>query len=285
MSYKSILVLALGRHDEPAIHAGAWLAAEHDAVAHVLPVYPDLAADFAATATAFGGAAPPGAFDAAAEIAEENQSRIDAACFAAAAGADIVLGAGEESPRLISHPYERRVWASLERACVLADLAVVSGEILGKEHERTVQFVEEVLMRQRLPLLIARGSPDQLSGRAVIAWNGRIEAARAVRAALPLLGGCSDIDIVGHGDNGDPARPSMDQLSDFLKLHGVGSADILALAGDDPATAILTACQTKQAGLLVAGAYGHSRLREFVLGGVTRALLEAEDGPSLLLAH
>ena len=285
MSYKSILVLAFGRGDGPAIQAGAWLAAEHGAVAHVLPVNPDIASELAASAAAFGGGVPAAAFDAAEQINREAQTRIEKACTAAAKQADLVLAPGLEGPRMVLHEHDRLVWSAIERACVLADLVVMSGDLLKLEHDRAVQLAEEVLMRQRQPLLVVRGSPERIIGRALIAWNGRIEAARAVRAALPLCGGSWDVDISSHGDEETAARPGMEALAAYLKLHDVGAADCSRLEGEDAGQAILDACAARDAGLLVAGAYGHSRLREFVLGGVTRTLLQATDGPSLLLAH
>lgn len=283
MSYKSILVLAFGRGDAPAIEVGAWLAAEHGAITHVLPVYPDLAAELAATATAFGGM-PAATFDAAEEFAAFAQASIEKDCSSSASAADIVLGDGDRAPRMILEPYDRSVWNGIEKACVLTDLVVVSGELLKFESERAMGLIEEVLMRQRLPLLIVRGSPERLTGRAVIAWNARIEAGRAVKAALPLLGGSSATTIITHRSD-DVRPPPPDALTDYLDLHEVGSSDSAVVWGEDAGQAILAACLQREAGLLVAGAYGHSRLREFVLGGVTRALLWATDGPSLLMAH
>lgn len=285
MSYKSILVLAFGKADGPAIEAGAWLAMEHGAVTRVLPVYPDVAAELAATAAAFGGGVPPGAFQAASEIGEACQARIESACFSASAATDVEQGPGEGAPRLILLPYDRAVWSAIERACVLADLVVFSGQLLDLERERSFQLIEEVLMRQRRPLLVVRGKPEDLAGPAVVAWNGRGEAGRAVAAALPLLGGASAILAVHHPDAAADGGASIAALSDYLKLHDVGACETRQLSGPDADQAILAACHETGAGLLVAGAYGHSRIREFVLGGVTRSLLGAGDGPSLLLSH
>lgn len=285
MSYKSILVLASGFETDLAIEAGAWLAAEHEAVTRVLPVYPDLAAEMAATSIAFGGIAVPAAFDAAEEFSRIRQQQIEASCESAARAADIALGDGSGCPRLIVAPYARSIWKAIERACALADLVLVCGRSLVAESARGRELIEEVLMRQRQPLLIVRGSPESLASAAAIAWNGSSEAGRAVRAALPLFGGATGLDVITHSDGGARDAPPVSPLSEYLQLHDVGSPNHLTLIGEDPAEAIVSECRQRAVGVLVAGAYGHSRMREFVLGGVTRSLLQVEDGPSLLLAH
>ena len=58
-----------------------------------------------------------------------------------------------------------------------------------------------------------------------------------------------------------------------------------SLAGSDAAASILAACAEEAADLLVAGAYGHTRWREVIFGGVTRSLLAEKSGPSLFLSH
>lgn len=283
MSYKSILVLALGRHDDQAIQAGAWLAAEHGGAVRVLPVFPDIAADLAVAAAPLGGMIPPGAYEAAAEITADNQDRTEAACRVAAAASDVAMGPGQGAPRLMLLAYDRRSSSALEREAVLADLVVISGDAVADRSDRTHALIEDILMRLRRPLLIARGPADSLRGRAIVAWNGRQEAGRAVEAALPLLGGVSRTLAATHGDLAD--RPDLGSLGDYLDLHDMGRPESLTLTGDDAGAALLDACRSHGVGLLVAGAYGHSRLRQMVMGGVTRTLLDAADGPSLLLTH
>lgn len=284
MSYKSILVLANGFETDLAIQAGAWLAAEHEAVARVLPVYPDLAAEMAATGIAFGGIAVPAAFDAAEEFSRIRQQQIEASCESAARAADLVLGEGSGGPRLILAPYVRSIWKAIERASALTDLVLICGRSLISDPARGQALVEEILMRQRQPLLIVRGSPESLASAAAIAWNGSIEAGRAVRSALPLFGGAAGLDVMIHSEDAGQVAAA-NGLSEYLQLHDVGAPNPLVLGGEDPAEAIIGECRKRGVGVLVAGAYGHSRMREFVLGGVTRSLLQAEDGPSLLLAH
>jgi nucleotide-binding universal stress UspA family protein len=118
--------------------------------------------------------------------------------------------------------------------------------------------------------------------RVVIAWNGSREAARAVADALPLLLQADTVTVLSAG-LGDSTTPG---IAAWLRHHGI-SADILenhSLA--DPAEWILSRAESieLQADLLVAGAYGHSRLSELILGGVTRTLLKSASLP-VLFSH
>jgi nucleotide-binding universal stress UspA family protein len=116
-----------------------------------------------------------------------------------------------------------------------------------------------------------------------VAWDGGKEASRAARLATPLLEKASRVVIVAapkaSSRTFEPAH-----LRDYYAARGV-QAD-LALLDDtgDAAPAILRAVAKAGADILVAGAFGHPRLQEFIFGGTTRTLLNA-DGPSLFLSH
>jgi nucleotide-binding universal stress UspA family protein len=117
----------------------------------------------------------------------------------------------------------------------------------------------------------------------VVAWNGSIEAAQALRLALPLLRRAREVHLVEvtdelHGHEAAEARQ-------WLGRHGI-RADIheWPAKGRRTSVALLHAAVELAAGCLVMGAYGHSRLRETVLGGVTRELIAGADMP-LLMAH
>jgi nucleotide-binding universal stress UspA family protein len=120
-----------------------------------------------------------------------------------------------------------------------------------------------------------------------IAWNGSTEALRAVHAALPLLQGARRI-VVLQGEQRPPVRmaawlPPFD-LAGYLLRHGM-TAESRPLQGDsedDVGAALLGAAAEVGAGLLVMGAYGHTRFREWVLGGVTQHVLAHATLPVLL---
>ncbi|WP_152542820.1 universal stress protein [Sphingobium sp. Ant17] len=116
-----------------------------------------------------------------------------------------------------------------------------------------------------------------------MAWNGSIEAAHSLRLTLSFLRVASEVHIVNiSSDNND--FPPMD-ASRYLARHGIGSQlHEWPQEGCTIAQTLLDAAGELAASSLVMGAYGHSRLRETVLGGVTRDLLSDTSVP-LLLAH
>lgn len=120
-----------------------------------------------------------------------------------------------------------------------------------------------------------------------IAWNGSTEATRAAHAALPLLQGARRI-VILQGEQRPPVRmsawlPPFD-LAGYLHRHGMATESRTIHGGseDDIGSALLDAAGEVDAGLLVMGAYGHTRFREWVLGGVTRHVLEHAALPVLL---
>jgi nucleotide-binding universal stress UspA family protein len=120
--------------------------------------------------------------------------------------------------------------------------------------------------------------------RAMIAWDGSRSAARAVADAMPLLTTAKAVDVVivaddkGKGDE----LPGAD-IAQHLARHGLKVDVKRIVAGDsDVASTLLSHAADTSADLIVMGAYGHSRLREFILGGVTRGILSAMTVPTLM---
>ena len=123
---------------------------------------------------------------------------------------------------------------------------------------------------------------------AVVAWQPTREATRALHDAMPLLAQATSVDVLmvdpeprtaGHGD-----LPGAD-IGAHLARHGLKVNVVQRERGrDSVATALLRHAADTDAGLLVAGGFGHSRLREWMLGGTTRGLLEALHLP-VLFSH
>ncbi|MEE2567456.1 universal stress protein [Hyphobacterium marinum] len=146
-------------------------------------------------------------------------------------------------------------------------------------------FVTAVLIDEQVPVYVARGgfSPPET---VTVAWDGSKEAARAVYGAAPFLTQARKV-IVLQSEKGidfeDRRMAPPDRLVDWLSGRGQHAIVRELDPDEDVVEGILDA--SKGADLIVAGAYGHSRLREFVFGGVTKSLLNAVDGPCLFLAH
>lgn len=129
---------------------------------------------------------------------------------------------------------------------------------------------------------------DAFGQRVAIAWNARREAARAASDAMPFLARAGEVDIfvvdpeVGNEDHGED--PGSD-IALVLSRHGLKvTIHNIASAGRPVSEALLDTARELDIDLLVMGAYGHSRLRQNILGGTTREMLENSSIP-LLLSH
>jgi nucleotide-binding universal stress UspA family protein len=157
-----------------------------------------------------------------------------------------------------------------------ADL-IISGSPEGAssaDRFRSVNLGNLILNAGR-PVLLAAGGAEHLPAKKVlIAWKDCREARRAVADALPLLAGANEVVIatVERGESME-ARESAADVAAYLARHGV-RAKIERVTGKSDAEALLKFARAIHADLLVSGAYGHTRLQEWVFGGVTVSLLD-----------
>lgn len=131
----------------------------------------------------------------------------------------------------------------------------------------------DALMRLGMPVLIVPPGVDHLEARRVaVAWKNTREARRAVRDALPLLKRASGVVLISV-DDGTDADDARDVIG-LLQSHDVHATAVHRHAyGASTAEALVEAASEQAADLIVAGGYGHGRLREWAFGGVTRDLL------------
>lgn len=173
------------------------------------------------------------------------------------------------------------VWAGLSAESRLSDV-VVFGSDPSRGRGPLAEAFQQMLADEQRPVLIARAGL-KVGGVMAVAWDGGKEASRAARLALPLLEKASRVLILAApkatSRSFDPAR-----LQAYYAARGVKTElEILPDTGD-AAPAILKAANAAQTDILVAGAFGHPRLQEFIFGGTTRTLLNSEQ-PSLFLSH
>jgi len=166
----------------------------------------------------------------------------------------------------------------------LADVAVVSlpGE-RTRDHQSSV--AADLAIHARTPVLATptAGADFQTSGTAMVAWNGSAESAHALRFASPMLAKAAAVHIVTIA--GERLTITAAEAAHYLSQHGVEAKLHHLRAGSDAvAETLIDEAAKLDANYIVAGAYGHSRLRELVLGGVTRKLIQRSPLP-LLLAH
>lgn len=175
------------------------------------------------------------------------------------------------------------------RRASFADLMVIDqpyGEDRGPEDEAVV---EAALFDARVPVMVLpRGmttTPD--TSRIVIAWNDSPEALTAVRGALPLLQKADlvSITVVDPPPHGPERSDPGGMLSQMLARHGARcEVSVLARSVPKVSDVLMRHAQDINAGLMVMGAYGHSRFREAIMGGATRNALESATIP-VLMAH
>jgi nucleotide-binding universal stress UspA family protein len=153
----------------------------------------------------------------------------------------------------------------------------------GSEMGKAV--AEHILFGSGRPLLIAPADAELPAAldRIVIAWDGSQSASRAVYDAMPIITRASDVAILTAGDDKPISSQSVDALSGYLQRHGVTPRMARAASSRQGIGSDLqSAAMAEQAQLLVMGGYGHSRLREFILGGATVGVLSRPALPILL---
>jgi nucleotide-binding universal stress UspA family protein len=174
----------------------------------------------------------------------------------------------------------------LERLARCHDLLV-----LGRDdsHWGSTAGLGAIVLRARRPCLVLPSSAAAARAfdTVALAWNASAESLRAIHAALPLLARARRVVVLAGTPRGGYAEIGWEppfELAPYLARHGL-AAEFHALDGTDAEapTRLLAATQAHGADLLVLGAYGHSRLDEWVFGGVTRALLEHAPLPLFLL--
>ncbi|RPI42642.1 MAG: universal stress protein [Betaproteobacteria bacterium] len=166
-----------------------------------------------------------------------------------------------------------------------ADLIVV-----GQASPKEGGIAQSLVLNAGRPVLIVPRDyePRRVGEHVLVAWNASREATRALTDALPILSRASQVDVLTV--NAEPRREGHGELPGadialYLTRHGV-RANVLQTSGDDIDVGewLLSRAADLASDLVVMGAYGHSRLRELVLGGATRTVLESMTVP-VLMSH
>jgi nucleotide-binding universal stress UspA family protein len=171
-----------------------------------------------------------------------------------------------------------------------ADLVVVSQVHPDGDSGIDIDFAERIVMDSGRPVLVvpAFGTFTQCGPRALVGWNGRREAARAAFDAVPLLQACEAVRVTWLDPQDDmevPGSLAGAELATSLARHGVKvTAEAMPTSGIGAGEALLSHASDLGADLLVMGAYGHSRTREYVFGGATRTILGSMTIP-VLMSH
>jgi nucleotide-binding universal stress UspA family protein len=169
-----------------------------------------------------------------------------------------------------------------------ADLIITGPDIGGSvfDHTRQVE-IADLVMRAGCPVLIVPKGRGELNlQQVIIGWKGTRESRRAVADALPLLKLAYHVTVVEIASEADmaDAKDHVADVAKWLASHGINAkAEAIAAIGPD-SERLCDIARERAAGLIVAGAYGHSRLQEWVLGGVTGDFLMNPDR-CVLVSH
>jgi nucleotide-binding universal stress UspA family protein len=208
------------------------------------------------------------------EIAK-NLAAAETAFRRDAAGADFEWRSVED--------YPSRALANLARA---ADLIVMSPRGPGGP-TRTADPAEVVMAAGRPILIVPQGREHLRATSVVVAWKDTRECARAMSDAMPFLQRAEDVVVLAicSKDAADSAVFATDDVVANLKRHGVNArAQVVTAPGSQVTAEINRIASLNNADLVVAGAYGHSRVREWVLGGVTDDMVHRPE-TFVLLSH
>lgn len=172
-----------------------------------------------------------------------------------------------------------------------ADLIVINQtEAWATSLDPEPDFADRLIMASGRPVLMVPNSGEfrTVGKKVIIGWKPTREAVRAVHDALPMLVKSENVILVTI-DTQDAsyaeASPSTHQMVEMLRRHGINAAEQAVVISDIPVEeALLNEAAVHGSDLIVVGAYGHSRLRELLLGGVTRFLLNHSTVP-VLMSH
>jgi nucleotide-binding universal stress UspA family protein len=163
-----------------------------------------------------------------------------------------------------------------------ADLLVIGRPAEGQGV--SIDTIEAALLRSGRPVLISSATPPTALPEAiVIAWKAAPEAARAVTAAMPFLANAKQILIVTVAEEPGISDEEGARLMTSLRWHGFNASTRHLQPDPRGAADTLLAMAGEYGALVVMGAYGHSRLREWVFGGFTQHVIRGAEVPVLMM--
>jgi nucleotide-binding universal stress UspA family protein len=176
--------------------------------------------------------------------------------------------------------------AALDRVVTMSrshDATLLVHDPVGAGH---IDMAEAVLFGSGGPVLLCPPLDGVGHLRSVaVAWDGSRAAARAVRDALPVLRLAGSATILTMGEDKAIDAAGVAGLLDLLAYHDIATRHVQGTQGDQPiGEALQAAALANDAGLLVMGAFGHNRFRQFVLGGATQSALREPRLP-ILMSH
>ena len=172
---------------------------------------------------------------------------------------------------------------AVQRAAAFDLVVAASASVM----ESLMAIAEQSLLQTRRPVLLAPARlQSDLTDSVMIAWDESPECWHAVSAALPFMHLAKSVRVISVDRDASNRQASQAEVLAYLRCHGIGAtAQVVAPELRSVGDTLLAAGAEHEAGLMVMGAYSHSRLREMLLGGATRHILKNASVRPVLLAH
>ena len=169
-----------------------------------------------------------------------------------------------------------------------ADIVVSGGQAKNFSDPFALASPKDLVMQAGRPLFIAPDNVSWLDLRSVlVAWKDTLEARRAIADSLPMLRKAKEVTVAEIVEAGDSRPAAVSRVRDvvaWLSRHGVSAAELVPERSGDVIAQLDGIAADVAAGVVVAGAYGHSRFRELILGGMTEHLI-TQSRRCVLLSH
>jgi nucleotide-binding universal stress UspA family protein len=185
---------------------------------------------------------------------------------------------------------EGGITRSLNTSARYADLVIIGQHDADDPADQTEGLAGRLVLGSGRPCLVIPyiGTPETLGKRVLVAWNAGREAVRAVNDAMPILQAAESVSVLAvdppRGKRGEGPIPSAD-ICHHLARHGVHAEAASSMAEDiDIGSFLLSHAADRGVDMIVMGAYGHSRLSEMMLGGVTKSMLQHMTVP-VFMSH
>lgn len=208
--------------------------------------------------------------------------------------ADLVTRFNQQVKPLGLVSYEGRVHDDDSLSAVLQHASASDLVVLGQHDPQhftplvSWDFPQQVFLQAGRPVLVVPYAGDfkTVGEQVVVAWYDSREAARALADALPVLRKARQVNVLSfsHPNQGSAAAEPLDAVGQWLDRHGVKASLRREVTELDVGNALLSRACDLGADLIVMGGYGHTRITELVVGGVTRSVLAQMTVP-VLISH
>ncbi|MGV2865921.1 universal stress protein [Achromobacter sp. AGC39] len=217
------------------------------------------------------------------QLQAQNRDVVESAFLASAAASDVaaVVRAGDAAPS-----------ATVALHARTSDLVIVSQfnpDDIEAAHE--TEFVEQMLLTTGRPVLVlpSSGEFSAVGKRLLVCWDGSREAARALADATPILRQAASLVVLTMDEGTAPSKAGVvdfNDLATYCVAHGMPAPSHVRrdIKGVGVGSTILNAAADHSADLIVMGAYGHSKFREWAMGGATASILKSMTVP-IMFSH